>query len=363
MIKNNKKKLFLSSLAIFLPSLIGLILWNDLPDMMNTHWGADGNVDGFAPKAMIVFGLPFILLAFQWLCILITVKDPKNKDQNRKVFGLVLWIIPIISVFACGIIYAVALGKSLNLSTLLFSFLGLIFVVVGNYLPKCKQNHTIGIKITWTLANEENWNATHRFGGKVWVIGGLLLMIAGFIPESLAIAALFLAITVLVLIPFLYSYLYYQKQVKAGTAPKKAVVPAKKLGKTASVLTSVSLVLILALVIVVLFTGNIRVQYDETSFTVRASYWNDLTVEYSAVDSVEYREEYDAGSRVSGFGSPRLSMGLFRNSEFNTYTLYSYTQCDSCVVLKADKKILVISGTDAESTKAIYEELLLRTGL
>ena len=92
MIKRNKLKLIFSSILIFLPSVVGLLLWNRLPESMTTHWGADGNADGFSGKAFAVFGMPLILLAIHWLCIFFTTKDPKNKDQNHKVFGLVLWI-------------------------------------------------------------------------------------------------------------------------------------------------------------------------------------------------------------------------------------------------------------------------------
>ena len=222
MIENNKWKLLVSSVAILLPILVGLILWNDLPEQMTTHWGADGNADGWSSRTFAVLGLPLILLALHWVCIFITSKDPKNKGQNKKVFGMVLWICPIVSIFASGITYAAALGKEFNMEIIGLLLIGLMFVVIGNYLPKCKQNYTIGIKVKWTLANEENWNATHRFGGKVWVIGGLLLMACVFLPEALIPWVLMIALTIMAAIPIVYSYAYYKKQVAAGTAPEIA---------------------------------------------------------------------------------------------------------------------------------------------
>ena len=98
-------------------------------------------------------------------------------------------------------------------------------------------------------------------------------------------------------------------------------------------------------------------QYEETSFTIQASYWEDLTVDYAAVDSIEYREEWVPGSRTNGFGSPRLLVGTFKNEEFGSYTRYSYTGCDVSVVLHVDDRVLVLSGADTASTQAIYEQL------
>lgn len=359
MIKNNKWKLILSSAVILLPVLVGLIFWNELPERMATHWGADGNADGSSVKAFAVFGLPLITLALHLVCVFFTAKDPKNKDQNKKVFGMVLWICPILSFFACGITYADAFGKEFDIIVMTLLLIGLLFIVIGNYLPKCKQNRTIGIKVKWALENEENWNATHRMGGKVWVVGGLLLMACAFLPSNIILWALTVIFLIMLFIPIIYSYAYYRKQLKEGTA---AITPIPK-SRSQRVITAAALIFvagILAFVGLISFTGDIEVKYGDTSFTIEASYWGDLTVEYSAIDNIEYREQDDPGIRTGGFGSSRLQMGTFKNDEFGSYTRYSYTGCGSCVVLTTSEKTLVISGIDDESTKAIYEELAAR---
>ena len=80
-------------------------------------------------------------------------------------------------------------------------------MIIGNYLPKCKQNYTMGIKIPWTLDNEDNWNKTHRLAGFLWVIGGVLITLNAFLGNEWV----FLAITlVMTLVPVGYSYLYYK---------------------------------------------------------------------------------------------------------------------------------------------------------
>ncbi len=211
MIKQNKWKFILSSAAILLPVLVGILLWNYLPEQLPTHWGPNGAPDHYSSRAFAVFALPAFLLAVHWLGLFVTSKDPKNKDQNRKVFGLVWWICPVISAFVGSISYTDALGVSLPVGTIAFVLIGILFVFVGNYMPKCKQNYTIGIKITWTLNDEENWNATHRIAGKTWVIGGILCILFAFLPTSWQWIAFLILIPLVVLIPLIYSYQYHKK--------------------------------------------------------------------------------------------------------------------------------------------------------
>lgn len=359
MIKKNKWTLLASSIVTLLPILFGLIFWNDLPEQMTTHWGAGGNADGWSSRSFAIFVLPLIMLAAHWLCVLVTRFDTRNKAQNEKVFRLVLWIIPAISLFSNGVVYAVSFGKEVPMFVIMPLLFGLLFVVMGNYMPKCQHNYTIGIKVKWTLENEENWYATHRVAGKTWVIGGILMFALVFLPEELMLWVFFGLILVMVLIPMMYSYRYYKKQVKEGTVDRTRVPEnedIKKMSKKSLILLPV----ILVVVVVILFTGNVELSYGDTSFTVDADYWSELTVEYDAIDSVEYREQDEVGDRTSGVGSARLLAGLFQNEEYGVYTRYTYTKCDAVVVLNVEGKILVINGIDAESTKQIYEEVVER---
>ena len=360
MIKKNKWKLLLSSLVILLPIAFGLIFWNKLPEEMTTHWGMDGNADGWMNKASTVFLLPVILLAIHWLCFLLSAKLPGGAEQNPKLMGIVLWIIPLISLVANGITYAVAFGKEIDPVFFVFPLIGILFVVIGNYLPKNKRNFTMGIKIKWALENEENWYATHRFSGKVYVIGGFFLLGCMFLPTAAALWAGGIALVAMILIPTIYSYCYYKKQVKAGTyTADPAIIPHTKAAK---IITLVMVPIILAFVAVMMFTGSVDVNYQETSFTVDASFWSELTVDYDAITSIEYREEGVPGSRANGVGSARLLVGMFQNEEFGNYTRYTYTGTKACVVLDVGNKILVINGTDAAATKTIYETILTKIG-
>ena len=208
MIKKNLKVLIITSIIILLPILAGVILWDQLPDPMPTHWNAAGEVDGWSSKPFAVFGLPVVLVAAQWLCMLATSADPKKKNHPQKIIYLVLWIIPVMSVVMHTITYLSALGYGVRMEVVMPVFLGLIFTIIGNYLPKCKQNYTVGIKIPWTLNNEENWNKTHRLAGFLWTFGGVAIMLTGLLGSFWV----FLLITLpMVLAPVIYSYVLHRR--------------------------------------------------------------------------------------------------------------------------------------------------------
>ena len=98
---------------------------------------------------------------------------------------------------------------------------GLLFMIIGNYLPKVKQNNTIGIRVVWTLQDEENWSATHRFSGKLWMASGILCMLCGLFEESMAALVLYIvSIMAAAIISILYSYLFYKKKLATGEGLK-----------------------------------------------------------------------------------------------------------------------------------------------
>ena len=210
MIKKHWKTLLITSIITLLPIVAGLLLWNKLPEKLPTHWNAEGVVDGWSSKPFAIFGLPGIMLAAQWLCALGTGADPKKANHPEKVLHLVLWIIPVLNNVLLAITYAVALGKQVRIDVILPVLIGLIFTVIGNYMPKCKQNYTIGIKIPWTLNSEENWNKTHRFAGILWVICGIVIMLTGFFG---GIWIFFGIALLMVLAPMLYSYILHRRGV------------------------------------------------------------------------------------------------------------------------------------------------------
>lgn len=208
MIKKNLPKLIITSLIILIPIVIGLILWDKLPDQVPMHWSAQGEVDGYGTKFQAVFLMPLVLVAFHWICVLGTSLDPKKQNINDKIFTLVLWIIPVISLLCNSMVFATALGHKVSVEIIMPLFMGALFVIIGNYMPKCKQSYTVGIKLPWTLDNEENWNKTHRLAGFLWVIGGVIIMATAFLG---AFWLFFIVLIPMVIVPFVYSYLLYKK--------------------------------------------------------------------------------------------------------------------------------------------------------
>ena len=211
MLKANRKTLIITSIVTILPMLIGILCWNRLPDVMATHFGINNEANGFSSKAIAVFGIPVFLLAVLWLGAFATSHDPKRQNISQKMFSLVLWIAPVISLAAAATMYPVNLGYELDITFFSELLLGLMFIIIGNYLPKARQNYTIGIKIPWTLANEENWNRTHRLAGYLWMICGILIVLLSVtrLGHAVWLAGIFL---IMVLGPCIYSYWLHTKK-------------------------------------------------------------------------------------------------------------------------------------------------------
>ena len=339
----NKRKALVSSLLILLPGLATLALWDRLP-------GASG-----AAKLSLGLGMSAALLATHWLCLLLTFHTNRNNGQSKKALELVYWLLPCISLFYGAGAAAVALDVKLGWERLVPASLGLLFLIIGNYMPKMKQNPTLGIRVPWTLANEENWNRTHRLGGKVWVTGSLVLLLCCFLPGPAMVTGMLVAIAVLAVVPCVYSYWLYRQQVRGGSWTGNLF--RSKAGRVVTVVVLVVLAVALVGTPVLLFTGDIRYTVGENALQIEASYWPDAEIDYADVESIEYAEGIPAGSRTNGFGSPRLSMGDFRNDAFGPYTRYAYTGCSSCVVLRVQGRTVVLSGADEGATRALYDQL------
>ena len=204
----NRKKIILTSLITLLPLPAGLILWNRLPDTIATHFGPDGQADGWSSKPFAVFFIPLFLLAMHLLCVFVTTADPKRRNIGSKTLGLVYWIVPLASLLVGILTYTIALGMELNINLFMSLVMGLLFIVIGNYLPKCRQNYTVGIKIPWTLNDPDNWNRTHRFAGKLWIAGGVIIMFGAFLATPWILVA---AVFTMAFVPILYSYMLYRR--------------------------------------------------------------------------------------------------------------------------------------------------------
>ena len=204
-IKINKKLVLFTSILILLPSLVGCVFWNQLPEEIPTHFNLLGQADGYNHKMSAIFGLPTLMLLMHWLLLFLMIKDPKSSNISSKIQFLIYWIIPFVSCLSMISIFGESLGYSMMSGLLAQIFMGVVMIVIGNYLPKTHRNYIIGIRLPWTLENDENWRKTHRLAGKIWVLGGLLLFLNSFV-QLYVYWVFFLTLFFVVIIPSVYSY-------------------------------------------------------------------------------------------------------------------------------------------------------------
>ena len=205
MLKANRRTLIITSIVTILPILIGVVFWDRLPDVMATHFGTNNMANGFSSKAFAVFGIQLICLAVLWAGPLVITHDPRHRNITPKMFTLGLWIAPIISLVVAATMYPLNLGYPVNTTYVGELFVGMLLIIIGNYMPKARQNYTIGIRLPWTLANEENWNRTHRIAGYLWLISGILV-VALTLCKVLNPGWMIVIIAVIVIVPFFYSF-------------------------------------------------------------------------------------------------------------------------------------------------------------
>ena len=208
--KISKKMLILTTLVCLLPIVAGIILYPQLPERIAIHWGFENEPNGWSSKAFAVFGLPGLMAGLNLILPLALKADPKNANMSPVLFNICLWIMPVVSVLCSTMTLGYALGYNVNIAQIIPAFVGVVFIVIGNYLPKTKQSYTMGIKLPWTLHSEENWNRTHRLGGFLWVLGGVAFIVLS-IFKWWNIYVFFIILAVMVLVPTVYSYLLYRK--------------------------------------------------------------------------------------------------------------------------------------------------------
>lgn len=214
---SNRKTWIIGGVLVGINMLAGFLAYPHLPEKVPTHWNIYGEVDGWGSAWQGAFMLPLIMLGLLVLLIIIPKIDPKRSNYLKmgKTYGI--FVVSLMVIFTA--IYLGTLGASLgyveNLPNLIKIGIGILFIVIGNYMGKIKHNYTFGIKTPWTLANEEVWLKTHRMAGPFWIAGGFLLILTSMM-ESRSIAAIIgVSIFVLIFIPAAYSYVLYRKIVNS----------------------------------------------------------------------------------------------------------------------------------------------------
>lgn len=207
-LKEYKMSLISGSILTVSPSLAGILLWNRLPEKIATHFDQHNLANGWSSKLMAVFGIPFLLLLIHLFCVFFTANDPKRKNINRRIFTMILWLVPVVSVITCMSIYGLALGMDIDIGVIVNIMVGIMFIILGNYVHKVKQNYTVGMKLPWTLNSEENWNRTNRMTGWVLILSGLLFLMNSLLLKT---EIVFAVILLVILVPMIYSFILYKK--------------------------------------------------------------------------------------------------------------------------------------------------------
>jgi len=205
------------------PLVYLFVIWQALPEEMAMHFDLKGNPDRYGNKSELLI----MTAALSAMSILIYFGlsniykiDPKkyaadNKDRLQRMgFAVAVFIIAL----TCFIIYSTSKGNMRMSMRYIFAGVGLLLCLMGNYMHTIKPNYFAGLRLPWTLNNEDNWRRTHLLAGKVWFIGGLVIAILCLIvPDTAAIILFFIATIILILVPVIYSYRLYRKndQVKS----------------------------------------------------------------------------------------------------------------------------------------------------
>lgn len=209
--KNDWITFAVTTVLTLLPMAFGLAVYHKLPAQMPVHWNGAGEVDGYGSRALVVFGVPALMALVNVICQLATLSDPKRANTDGKVRTLVFWLLPLISIVTNTMVLFAGLGREVKVEVITPLLVGVVFIVLGNYMPKVKQNYTIGIKVPWALHSEENWRRTHRLGGWMFMLSGVAMIIAGFAGTELAIGLTLGALVAAAVVPVVYSYLLYRK--------------------------------------------------------------------------------------------------------------------------------------------------------
>ena len=187
-------------------------IYNKLPEQIPIHWNIKGEIDNYGGRGFIIFTalLPVIMLIFMKVLPKI---DPRreNYKKHEKAYSFIVYSIALLMIAIHWFSITAAMGREVEIARLMPLVMGIVFIVIGNFMTQLRHNYFVGIRTPWTLANETVWKKTHRVGGALFVISGILTIIASFINSSVAFYTLMGTILGSTLAVLVYSYLVFAK--------------------------------------------------------------------------------------------------------------------------------------------------------
>lgn len=209
--KINVKILITTSIVCLLPIILGLSFYSKLPEDIAIHWGINNNPNGYFSKPAFIFGMPIIMLALQIFCCIMSDLSDKNPEANKKAITVYKWIIPILTVALYIITIMYALGNNLDIRKITMILLGIIFIILGNYMPKVRGDYYINSKTFWVKNRDEKLvNKAAKISGYMLIIGGMLCILSIVFKPVVSIVVIG-AIVLYTLFIYLYVYLKSRK--------------------------------------------------------------------------------------------------------------------------------------------------------
>lgn len=207
---------FIPLALLILTVFASIFFYNNLPERIATHWNFAGQVDGWGSGQAQAIFFPLLIVGMYILFLLIPYLDPKKEryEQFNKIYHIFKSIILALIVVIYLVVGLNGLGYNLPVGVIIPGLIGLLFIVIGNYMGKIKMNWFMGIRTPWTLSSEEVWNKTHRFGGKMFILAGLLMIAEIVLPMSWKLPVFIIMITALLFGTMGYSYLVYLREKK-----------------------------------------------------------------------------------------------------------------------------------------------------
>jgi uncharacterized membrane protein len=188
--------------------------YQHFPEVVPVHWNISGEPDGFGSRAMGAFTIPAVALFMYLMFVFIPYFDPK-KDRYEQ-FGKTYQVFKGMMVMFMALLYFFAsmnvLGYNYRIDVVTPVMIGVLFIILGNYMSKIKPNWFMGIRTPWTMSSEENWNKTHRFGAKVFVLSGFLMAAMPFYPIWLRFWMFGVTLSILIFGTTGYSLYLYLKE-------------------------------------------------------------------------------------------------------------------------------------------------------
>lgn len=209
----NKTTLILQIILIIAMFWTGLYFWNDLPDLIPTHWDINWEIDNYSSKTFWVLFLPILALIISILFKVLPKVDPKHKNYKhfQKSWNQMQLYIILFFAYLYFIIITFSLWQEIKISKFVVWWIWILFILLWNLFWKIRQNYFIWIKLPWTLNNEKNWNKTHRFWWYCFVIWWVILFISALL-NYINFYLIILFILVSTILPVIYSYLFFKKK-------------------------------------------------------------------------------------------------------------------------------------------------------